>query len=273
MEADTTLFQASNGRQPRGFGRWGFQIGNEKHFVVGRYSNSKKDAFKIAQTRGEERVVVLPDKKLAPQGGDPERPETKTLSQEHINNIKDRLMAQAETRTFGKGKRAPRVRTVIPVKGMKAAEIMVVFDVQSRRTAHCIAKRGFYIVDYTKPAMCPGEIDMEEAYRIAKWWFYKKLGGRLPHWAEPDDMIQDAVTRLIERAGVPRMKEPSYRFYVVRGAMTEFLRRNQKHEHEDEEKINAPGSRWGTWDRSYRATETMCRMIEARRIPPMDLAA
>jgi hypothetical protein len=27
----------------------------------------KKDAFKIAQTRGEERVVVLPDKKLTPR--------------------------------------------------------------------------------------------------------------------------------------------------------------------------------------------------------------
>ena len=67
MEADTTQFQASNGKQPRGFGRWGFQIGNEKHFVVGQYRHSKQEAFKIAQTRGEERVVVLPDKKLAPQ--------------------------------------------------------------------------------------------------------------------------------------------------------------------------------------------------------------
>jgi hypothetical protein len=271
MEADTTQFQARNGRQPRGFGRWGFQIGNETHFVVGRYSNSKKEAFKIAQTRGEERVVVLPDKKLAPQGGNPERPEKLTTAQ--INNIKERLMAQAETRTFREGKRAPRVRTVIPVNGMKATEIMVVFDVQSRRTAHCIAKRGFYIVDYTKPTMCPGEIDMKDAYRIAKWWLYKKLGGRLPHWAEPEDMIQDAVTRLIERGGDPRMAEDSYRFYVVRGAMAEYLRRNQKYEREDEEKINAPGSRWGTWDRSDQATETMCRMIEARRIPPMDLAA
>jgi hypothetical protein len=271
MEADITLFQATNGKQPRGFGRWGFQIGNEKHFVVGRYSNSKKEAFKIAQTRGEERVVVLPDKKLAPQGCTPERPEK--LNQEQINNIKERLMAQAETRTFRKGKRAPRVRTVIPVKGMKAAEIMVVFDVQSKRTAHFIAKRGFYIVDYTKPAMCPGEIDMEDAYRIANWWLYKKLGRRLPHWAEPEDMVQDAVTRLIERGGDPRMAEDSYRFYVVRGAMAEYLRRNQKHEHEDEEKIEAPGSRWGTWDRSYRATETMCRVIEARGIVPMARAA
>ena len=206
MEADTTQFQASNGRQPRGFGRWGFQIGNEEHFVVGRYSNSKKEAFKIAQTRGEERVVVLPDKKLAPQSGNSERPVK--LSQDQINNIKERLMAQAETRTFRKGKRAPRVRTVIPVNGMKAAQIMVVFDVQSRRTAHCIAKRGFYIVDYTKPAMCPGEIDLEDAYRIANWWLYKKLGGRLPHWAEPDDMIQDAVTRLIERGETPGWQRP-----------------------------------------------------------------
>jgi hypothetical protein len=137
------------------------------------------------------------------------------MSQDQIDNIKERLMAQAETRTFRKGKRAPRVRTVIPVDGMKATQIMVVFDVQSKRTAHFIAKRGFYIINYTKPAMCPGEIDMDDAYRIANWWLYKKLGGRLPHWAEPDDMIQDAVTRLIERAGDPRIKEASYRFYVV----------------------------------------------------------
>jgi len=273
MEADTTLFQASNGKQPRGFGRWGFQVGNETHFIVGQYSNSKKEAFKIAQTRGEERVVVLPDKKLTPQGGNPERPETKTMSQEQIDNIKERLMAQAETRMFREGKRAPRVRTVIPVEGMKAAEVMVIFDIQSKRTAHAIAKRGFYIVDYTKPAMYPGEIDMEEAYRIAKWWLYKKLGGRLPHWAEPEDIIQDAVTRLIERGGDPRMAEDSYKFYVVRGAMTEYLRRNQKHEHEDGEEIEAPGSRWGTWDRSYRATETMCRMIEAKGAYPMERAA
>ena len=266
MEADTTLFQASNGRQPRGFGRWGFQVGNETHFVVGQYRHAKQEAFKIAQTRGEERVVVLPDKKLAPQSGNSERPEK--LNAEQIHNIKDRLMAQAEVRKFGK-----RTRTVIPVNDMKAAQIMVVFDVQSKRTAHLIAKRGFYIVDYKKPAMCPGEIDIEDAYRIAKWWLYKKLGGRLPHWAEPDDMIQDAVTRLIERGGDPRMAEASYRFYVVRGAMAEYLRRNQKHEHENEEEIEAPGSRWGTWDRSYRATETMCRMIEAKGAYPMERAA
>ena len=271
MEADTTQFQASNGKQPRGFGRWGFQIGNEEHFIVGLYSRSKAEAFKIAQARDVDRVVVLPDKKLAPQGGNPERPEK--LSATQVNIIKERLMAQAETRTFQKGKRGQRERLAIPVKGMKAAEIMVIFDIQSKRTAHAIVKRGFYIVDYKKPAMCPGWVDMDSAYRIANWWLHKKLGGRLPYWADADDMIQDAVTRLIERGGDPRMAEDSYRFYVVRGAMAEYLRRNQKHEHEDEEKIDAPGSRWGTWDRSYRATETMCRVIEARGGVPMARAA
>jgi hypothetical protein len=271
MEADTTLFQASNGQQPRGFGRWGFQIGSETCFIVGKYSVAKQDAFRVAKKRGVERVVVLPDKKLAPQGGNPERPEN--ISQEQINNIKTRLMAQAESRTFGKGTKGERVRTVIPTNGLKAAEIMVVLDVQSKRTAHLIAKRGFYIVDYKKQSMCPGEIDVEEAYRIAKWWVYKKMAGRLPYWVEPEDMIQEAVTRLIERGGDPRMAGDSYKFFMIQTAVSRYLQRNRKHQHEDEEKIEAPGSRWGTWDRSYRATETMCRMIEAKGAYPMDLAA
>jgi hypothetical protein len=67
MQADTTLFQARHGRQPRGFGRWGFQVGEETVFVVGQYSDAKKKAFKVAQARGEERVVVLPEKSWPPR--------------------------------------------------------------------------------------------------------------------------------------------------------------------------------------------------------------
>jgi hypothetical protein len=67
MQADTTQFQARHGRQPRGFGRWGFQVGEETVFVVGQYSDAKKKAFQVAQARGEEVVVVLPDKSLAPR--------------------------------------------------------------------------------------------------------------------------------------------------------------------------------------------------------------
>jgi hypothetical protein len=269
MEADTRQYLARNNRQPRGFGRWGFLVGNETLFFVGQYSNSKKEAFKVAQAKGKDRVVVLPEKKLAPQGGNPERPETKSMNNQQINSIKEHLMAQAETRTINK-----RTRTVIPVKSMKAAEVMMVFDIQSKRTAHAIVKRGYHIVDYMESRQCPGTTeDVEEAYRIARCWFYRKLGGRAPHGLDADDMIQEAVTRLVELAGDPRMQEASYKFYVVRSTMAEYLRRNQKHEHETEEEIDALGSRWGTWDRSYRATETMCRMIEAKGITPMARAA
>ena len=244
MQADTTQFQARHGRQPRGFGRWGFLVGNETFFFVGQYSNSKKEACKVAQAHGEERVVVLPDKKLAPQGGNPERPEK---TQVQINNIKERLMAQAETRTINK-----RTRTVIPVKSMKAAEVMVVFDIQSKRTAHAIVKRGYHIVDYMESRQCPGTMeDVEEAYRIAKWWFHKKLGGRVPYGLDADDMIQEAVTRLVELAGDPRMQEASYKFYVVRSTMAEYLRRNQKHEHLDRSEERRVGkecrSRWSPY--------------------------
>jgi DNA-directed RNA polymerase specialized sigma24 family protein len=160
------------------------------------------------------------------------------------------------------------------VKGMKAAEVMMVFDIQSKRTAHAIVKRGYHIVDYMESRQCPGTMeDVEEAYRIAKWWFYRKLGGRVPHGLDADDMIQEAVTRLVELAGDPRMQEASYRFYVVRSTMAEYLRSNQKHAHGDEEEIEAPGSRRGNWDRNCRATETMCRVIEARGLTPMSRAA
>jgi len=272
MQVDTTLFQASNGRQPRGFGRWGFQVGEETVFVVGQYSDAKRKAFKVAEDHGATRVVVLPDKSLAPQGGNPERPET--MSQEQIDSIKNRLMEQAETRKFQKGKRE---RLTVPVQGMKAAEIMVIFDIQSKRTAHAIAKRGFHIIGYKERRQCPAaHVTPQfaaEAYRIANWWVYKKLAGRVAPGADADDLIQEAVTRLIELAGDPKMKSDSFKFYVVRTTVAEYLRRNQKHQHEDEEKIEAPGSKWGTWDRSYRATETMCRMIAARGITPMDRAA
>jgi hypothetical protein len=106
-------------------------------------------------------------------------------------------------------------------------------------------------------------------------------------------MIQDAVTRLIERAGDPRMAEASYRFYVVRGAMSEYLRRNQKHDHEKESRIDSQTNRvpesWKygavsegcqhcapsppTWQRKHSATEAMCRVIEAKGVTPMELAA
>ena len=60
MRADTTLFQASHGNQPRGWGRWGFQVGGETYFFTAHYSEAKRQAFEVARTRGVRVVKVLP---------------------------------------------------------------------------------------------------------------------------------------------------------------------------------------------------------------------
>ena len=41
MEADTRQYLVKNNRQPMGFWRWGFLVGNETFFFVGQYSNSR----------------------------------------------------------------------------------------------------------------------------------------------------------------------------------------------------------------------------------------
>jgi hypothetical protein len=60
MRADTTLFQASHGNQPRGWRRWGFQVGGETYFFTAHYSEARRQAFEVARTRGVRVVEVLP---------------------------------------------------------------------------------------------------------------------------------------------------------------------------------------------------------------------
>ena len=60
MRADTTQYQFSHGKQPRGYGRWAFEVGGETFFFTAHYSVAKKQAFEVARTRGERVVVVCP---------------------------------------------------------------------------------------------------------------------------------------------------------------------------------------------------------------------
>lgn len=60
MRTDTTQFRASHNREPRGWGRWGFQVGNETFFFTAHFSVARRQAFEVAQTRGERVVVVCP---------------------------------------------------------------------------------------------------------------------------------------------------------------------------------------------------------------------
>ena len=104
-----------------------------------------------------------------------------------MNNIPEHLMAQAETRKYGN-----REVKTIPVAGMNRKEIMALFNCP-RATAWKSVKRGYFVVNYCKKTVIPGLLDPEGAYRMAWWLFNKKFRGRLPEWAESDDMVQDGV--------------------------------------------------------------------------------
>jgi hypothetical protein len=60
MRADTNQYVASHGKQPRGYGKWAFEVGRETYFFDGFYSEAKKAAFEVARDRHEHVVVVCP---------------------------------------------------------------------------------------------------------------------------------------------------------------------------------------------------------------------
>ena len=201
-----------------------------------------------------------------------------------MNNIQEHLMEQAETRTINR-----RTRTVIPVGKMKTPEIMVVFRITSRFTARDVYLRGYYVVDYLKRSEAPGIVEnVEDIYRMARYLYSKAAVRGFPWFVEKEDLIQEMVTRYTELAGDPRMKITSFRFNVLKSAMWGYIRRNRRHDHESEDVIDNPilerNGRAGedcqhckpspdTWRRAHAATESMCRVIEAKGITPMERAA
>ena len=59
---DTTQYEASHGKAPRGIGYWAFQIGDEEWFYgcLTSYSNAKKAAQVIANQKKVITISVLP---------------------------------------------------------------------------------------------------------------------------------------------------------------------------------------------------------------------
>ena len=192
-----------------------------------------------------------------------------------MNNIPEHLMAQAEDRVIQR-----RPRQVIPVIKMTVKEVMAMFDCP-RETARDSVKRGYYIINYTKRTLIPGQLDPAEAYRMAWGCYHKLFRGHVPWWIEADDLVQEGVERLLQQAGHPRMNENTFVFRAAKYAMCEYLRKNRKHDNEDvswidftadEERQHCAPSP-DTWGAAHRATETMCRAIEAKGITPMEQAA
>ena len=63
IRVETTKFQFSHRRQPKGFGSWAFQIGKnpEPYFVrSSSYSDARKAAQQEAAKQGASCITVLP---------------------------------------------------------------------------------------------------------------------------------------------------------------------------------------------------------------------
>ncbi len=60
MRVETTRYQASHSKAPRGWGRWVFTVGGETFTYTGHYGEAKRAAFEFARTRGVRVVTVEP---------------------------------------------------------------------------------------------------------------------------------------------------------------------------------------------------------------------
>jgi hypothetical protein len=205
----------------------------------------------------------------------------------HYSNLKptvasglfdpEKALAQAEDRVIN-----GRPRKYVPIENAHYTEVMKMFDCP-RRTAQDAVKRGWFIINYTKRTIIPGQFDPEQAYRMAWGVYYRQFHGRVPWWAEPSDMVQEGVERLIQQAGHPRMVEDVFAFRAIKYAMVEYLRKNRRLNSEIYEEKLRPGVRadfmaaWqaerdgecqacgsgspDTWGRSQAHTERMVKKI------------
>jgi DNA-directed RNA polymerase specialized sigma24 family protein len=143
-----------------------------------------------------------------------------------------------------------------------------------------VVERGYYIVDYkrkTRHLPEDGAFDHAMAYRMAGFVYKRRFEGRLPWYIDPEDLVQEAVIRIYEMSGHPASQEKKYRFYLALNAMRGFVERQQRlrggQEDPGFEEFSWKHGSSDTWGRSHRATEKMCRIIEARGITPRELEA
>jgi hypothetical protein len=193
----------------------------------------------------------------------------------------------------GKG----REREIIPIpEGVTGVREVVALFKCSYLTAKASLERGYYIVDYQKRSICPGPLDPEAAYGMAWCVYRKRFKGKLPWYLEAKEVVQEGVLMLLEMAGHPRFQERKFQFYVALNGMKGFIERQRRLRGEasgaqtepnyEEDYRETAGADWlgcwmavrtgespDTWHRIHRATEKMCRLIEAERITPRELAA
>lgn len=60
IEFQTTQYEFSHGKKPRGFGTWAFQITGQIFYATASYGEAKRQAAEKARAAGVSRVRVLP---------------------------------------------------------------------------------------------------------------------------------------------------------------------------------------------------------------------
>jgi hypothetical protein len=200
----------------------------------------------------------------------------------------------------GKG----REREIIPVpEGMVDPHAVMVLFKCDYLTAKATLKRGYYIVDYLKRSICPGPLDPEAGYKMAWYVYHRKFKGKLPWYLDAKEVVQEGVVMLLEMAGHARFQERKFQYYVAFNGMQGFIDRQRRlrgarigpeetpgyeevyrqdagatwladwQAERQEAPQKAKASSPDTWGRAHRATEKICRVIAAKGIAPMDLAA
>lgn len=113
----------------------------------------------------------------------------------------------------------------INIQGLNYKEVMVLVNC-SKSTAINALKRGYYVVDYKKRTCIPGPIGVEGCYAMAWFVFQRHYRHKCPWNSEAEDLVQEAITRLVELGGHARAGERKFQFYTCFAAMRNYIKKS-----------------------------------------------
>jgi DNA-directed RNA polymerase specialized sigma24 family protein len=162
----------------------------------------------------------------------------------------------------------------IDIIGKTCKEVMLLCNC-SRTTAKNALKRGYYVVDYKKRTCIPGPIDVEACYKMAWSVFNRNFRHRCPWNSDAEDLVQEAVLRMLELGGHPRSSEGKFMFHTAFAAMRCYIVKHgrsndlgdwrtsrQRYNEERNAEARASGTASpNTWQMSQQATEKIVRAI------------
>jgi hypothetical protein len=137
-----------------------------------------------------------------------------------------------------------------------------------RTTAYNALKRGWYLLDQGRRLVNPGgTFDPEEAYLIARAVFRKYFKSKLPAIFEPQDLIQEAVLRLLELSGDERFETTKFKWGYCRTAMRSALLTAYRRRGHEEELVEANvriSGKPDTWAKKNLAEDFLLALVDER---------